>query len=148
MIAAVSAASTSFQETLSTLQFAQRAKMIKNKAQINEEAQGNVDSLKKEIKRLKEELLQQRSLMDSYEDQIKNGRMNNTISDMEIEEKLFEDSIIEDEDLLGDLNEKLKDKHTGSSSVGSLLSAQEFQSLMDSNRISLETEESLQKSIE
>ena len=49
--------------------------------------------------------------------------MNNTISDMEIEEKLFEDSIIEDEDLLGDLNEKQKDKHTGSSSVGSLLSA-------------------------
>lgn len=31
--------------------------MIKNKASINEEAQGNVESLKKEIKRLKEDLL-------------------------------------------------------------------------------------------
>jgi len=49
--------------------------------------------------------------------------MNNTISDMEIEEKLFEDSIIEDEDLFGDLNEKQKDKHNSSNSVSSLLSA-------------------------
>lgn len=61
--------------------------------------------------------------MDSYEDQIKNGKMNNTISDMEIEEKLFEDSIIEDEDLFRDLNEKQKDKHNSSNSVSSLLSA-------------------------
>lgn len=38
MIAAASSASGSFAETLSTLKFAQRAKMIKNKALINEEA--------------------------------------------------------------------------------------------------------------
>jgi hypothetical protein len=56
MIANVSAASTSFQETLSTLKFAQRAKMIVQKAQINEEASGNIESLKKEIFRLKGEL--------------------------------------------------------------------------------------------
>lgn len=56
MIAAVSAASTQFQETLSTLKFAQRAKMIKNKASINEESSGNIEGLRKEIKRLKEEL--------------------------------------------------------------------------------------------
>lgn len=58
MIAAVSAASTSFQETLSTLKFAQRAKMIKNKASVNEESAGNIESLKKEIKKLKEEILE------------------------------------------------------------------------------------------
>lgn len=40
MIANISAASSSFAETLSTLKFAQRAKMIKNKALINEEASG------------------------------------------------------------------------------------------------------------
>lgn len=34
--------------------------MIKNKASINEEASGNVESLKKEIKRLKEEILGQK----------------------------------------------------------------------------------------
>lgn len=56
MIAAVSSASTSFCETLSTLKFAQRAKLIKNKACVNEESTGNVSSLKLEIKRLKEEL--------------------------------------------------------------------------------------------
>lgn len=56
MIAAVSNASSSFCETLSTLKFAQRAKLIKNQAFVNEEATGNVEMLKSEIKRLKEEL--------------------------------------------------------------------------------------------
>jgi kinesin family protein 15 len=42
MIAAVSEASTAFVETLSTLKFAQRAKLIKNKASVNEESSGNV----------------------------------------------------------------------------------------------------------
>jgi len=56
MIAALSPASTNHGETLSTLYFAQRAKMIKNKAQVNEESSGNIEALKKEIKRLKEDL--------------------------------------------------------------------------------------------
>jgi len=56
MIANISAANTSYSETLSTLKFAQRAKMIKNKASVNEESSGNVESLKNEIKRLKGEL--------------------------------------------------------------------------------------------
>jgi len=53
MIANVSAASNSFGETLSTLKFAQRAKLIKNKAIINEDSSGTVAILKDEIKRLK-----------------------------------------------------------------------------------------------
>lgn len=57
MIAAISSASNAFCETLSTLKFAQRAKMIKNKALVNEESSGNVEMLKKEMKRLKDELL-------------------------------------------------------------------------------------------
>nr|CAB3259058.1 kinesin-like protein 2 [Phallusia mammillata] len=40
-------------ETLSTLYFAQRAKMIKNKARVNEDAQGDILALQNEIKRLK-----------------------------------------------------------------------------------------------
>ncbi|CAD8152236.1 unnamed protein product [Paramecium octaurelia] len=56
MIATISAASSSFQETLGTLKFASRAKNIKNQAIINEEIGGNLDSLKAEIKRLKNEL--------------------------------------------------------------------------------------------
>lgn len=43
MIANISPASESFGETLSTLQFAQRAKMIKNNARVNENTAGNVN---------------------------------------------------------------------------------------------------------
>ncbi|XP_077983161.1 kinesin-like protein KIF15 [Glandiceps talaboti] len=45
-----------FGESLSTLHFARRAKMIKNKAKINEDTHGNVMHLQAEIKRLKDAL--------------------------------------------------------------------------------------------
>ncbi|XP_056151509.1 kinesin-like protein KIF15-A, partial [Lampris incognitus] len=45
-----------FGETLSTLHFAQRAKLIKNKAMINEDTHGNVRQLQAEVKKLKEQL--------------------------------------------------------------------------------------------
>lgn len=48
----------SFGETLSTLQFARRAKMIKNKAVVNENAAGSIEHLQAEICRLKEALIQ------------------------------------------------------------------------------------------
>ena len=53
IIANVSPAAVSFRETLSTLKFVQRAKLIRNKAVINEDTTGNVAGLKAEIKRLK-----------------------------------------------------------------------------------------------
>jgi kinesin family member 15 len=53
IIANVSPSSHSFGETLSTLKFAQRAKLIKNKAIINEDSAGTVAILQEEIKRLK-----------------------------------------------------------------------------------------------
>ena len=56
IIANISPSSCSFSETLSTLKFAQRAKLIRNKAEINEEASGNIDSLKREICRLEHEI--------------------------------------------------------------------------------------------
>ena len=56
LIANVSPSSSAFSETLSTLKFASRAKQIRNKASINEDAMGNVEGLRKEIARLKEEL--------------------------------------------------------------------------------------------
>ena len=37
--------------------------MIKNRASVNEESSGNIEGLKKEIRRLKEELLQARNLI-------------------------------------------------------------------------------------
>nr|XP_033786331.1 kinesin-like protein KIF15 isoform X2 [Geotrypetes seraphini] len=58
IIANVHPGSRCFGETLSTLQFAQRAKLIKNKAVVNEDTQGNVSQLQAEVKRLKEQLSQ------------------------------------------------------------------------------------------
>ncbi|XP_040055964.2 kinesin-like protein KIF15 [Gasterosteus aculeatus] len=58
IIANVHPGSKCFGETLSTLQFAQRAKLIKNKAIINEDTQGNVRQLQAELKKLKEQLAQ------------------------------------------------------------------------------------------
>ncbi|XP_069112936.1 kinesin-like protein KIF15, partial [Argopecten irradians] len=55
IIACVHPDSRHFGETLSTLQFARQAKMIKNKAIVNEDTQGNLMSLQAEIRRLKEE---------------------------------------------------------------------------------------------
>ncbi|NWS70265.1 KIF15 protein, partial [Crotophaga sulcirostris] len=58
IIANVHPGSRSFGETLSTLNFAQRAKLIKNKAVVNEDTQGNVSQLQAEVKKLKEQLAQ------------------------------------------------------------------------------------------
>lgn len=67
MIAAVSSASNSFAETLSTLKFAQRAKQIKNKAFLNEESSGNMELLKKELKRVKDELVTATNLINELQ---------------------------------------------------------------------------------
>ncbi|XP_032767162.1 kinesin-like protein KIF15 [Rattus rattus] len=58
IIANVHPGSRCFGETLSTLNFAQRAKLIKNKAVVNEDTQGNVSQLQAEVKRLREQLSQ------------------------------------------------------------------------------------------
>ncbi|XP_035405754.1 kinesin-like protein KIF15 [Cygnus atratus] len=58
IIANVHPGSRCFGETLSTLNFAQRAKLIKNKAVVNEDTQGNVNQLQAEVKKLKEQLAQ------------------------------------------------------------------------------------------
>ncbi|XP_034986014.2 kinesin-like protein KIF15 [Zootoca vivipara] len=56
IIANINPGSRCFGETLSTLNFAQRAKLIKNKAVINENTEGNVKQLQSEVKKLKEQL--------------------------------------------------------------------------------------------
>ncbi|KAJ1870517.1 Kinesin-like protein kif15 [Coemansia sp. RSA 486] len=61
IIANVSPAMCNDAETASTLRFAQRAKMIRNKAVVNHDMQGNVPQLQAEIQRLKQQLAQMRS---------------------------------------------------------------------------------------
>lgn len=56
MIANISPSSVSAQETLSTLHFMSRAKCIRNRAQINLDARGDVVLLQREIVRLNTEL--------------------------------------------------------------------------------------------
>ncbi|KAK8964303.1 Kinesin-like protein KIN12B [Platanthera guangdongensis] len=56
IIANVSPSMCSANETLSTLKFAQRAKIIQNNAVVNEDASGNVLALQRQIHLLKEEL--------------------------------------------------------------------------------------------
>jgi kinesin family protein 1 len=56
MIAALSPADINFEETLSTLRYAHRAKQIKNRAVVNEDANAKV------IRQLKEEVQRLRSL--------------------------------------------------------------------------------------
>ncbi|KAF9583729.1 Kinesin-like protein kif15, partial [Lunasporangiospora selenospora] len=67
IVANVSPSALCYQESLSTLRFAQRAKMIKNKAVVNEDIQGNVNELRAEIQRLKAELALKR-ITDGTED--------------------------------------------------------------------------------
>lgn len=56
IIANISSASTCFGETLSTLRFAERAKLVKNQAIINEDTVGTIKELREEIKSLKTQL--------------------------------------------------------------------------------------------
>jgi kinesin family protein 1 len=57
MICALSPADTNYEETLSTLRYADRAKKIQNKAVVNESPQDKlIRELKEENERLKKEL--------------------------------------------------------------------------------------------
>uniref|UniRef100_A0A7I4DZD3 Kinesin motor domain-containing protein n=1 Tax=Physcomitrium patens TaxID=3218 RepID=A0A7I4DZD3_PHYPA len=56
IIATISPSSCNALETLSTLKFAQRAKLIRNTAVINEDASGDVKALRAQIQQMKEEL--------------------------------------------------------------------------------------------
>ncbi|XP_031571962.1 kinesin-like protein KIF15 isoform X2 [Actinia tenebrosa] len=64
IIANVHPSAKCFGETLSTLNFARRAKMIKNRAVVNEDSTGSVTALQAEIRKLREELSKARSAMN------------------------------------------------------------------------------------
>jgi hypothetical protein len=67
IIANISPSHLNVAETHSTLKFAQRAKLIKNKAVINEDSSGTILLLKNEIKKLKKELADQHKQMNILE---------------------------------------------------------------------------------
>lgn len=65
LVAAISPADQNFGETLSTLKFAQRAKMIKNQAVKNEDTSGSFDALRREVTTLRQKLAAARNLGDA-----------------------------------------------------------------------------------
>ena len=65
IVATVSPAEDSFGETMSTLKFAARAKLVKNKAVVNEDSSGTVTSMAAEIRRLQSALQEARQLIGS-----------------------------------------------------------------------------------
>lgn len=71
IVANISPSSVQFSETLSTLKFAQWAKMIKNKAVINEDSSGTVSILKEEIKWLKSEIAKYKVKNDQLKTELK-----------------------------------------------------------------------------
>ncbi|NWY09885.1 KIF15 protein, partial [Aphelocoma coerulescens] len=93
IIANVHPGSKCFGETLSTLNFAQRAKLIKNKAIVNEDTQGNVSQLQAEVKKLKEQLAQLTSVpsvcsISVSQDAVEKGKNINYMSSF-LEAMLF-----------------------------------------------------------
>lgn len=90
IIANVSPSNLYYNETLSTLKFAQRAKMIKNKAVVNKDIQGNVLQLQAEIQRLQHELYLARHSMDvcgggSTETQMKRAKLISGVDENELD---------------------------------------------------------------
>ena len=76
IIANVTPAAISMGETLSTLKFAQRAKLIKNKAVINEESSSTIHLLKQELRRTKKDLAEQTNQLKIAHDMIEGFREN------------------------------------------------------------------------
>uniref|UniRef100_A0A8C3PCU4 Kinesin family member 15 n=1 Tax=Chrysemys picta bellii TaxID=8478 RepID=A0A8C3PCU4_CHRPI len=89
IIANVHPGSRCFGETLSTLNFAQRAKLIKNKAVINEDTQGNVSQLQAEVKKLKEQLAQLTLGQSTQDISISRGQENTNYMNCFLEAMLF-----------------------------------------------------------
>lgn len=72
IIANISPSHLNLNETLSTLKFAQRAKLIKNQAVINEDSSGTIVLLKNEIKFLKKELIDSNNQISQLQNEKKN----------------------------------------------------------------------------
>uniref|UniRef100_A0A8C0J358 Kinesin family member 15 n=1 Tax=Chelonoidis abingdonii TaxID=106734 RepID=A0A8C0J358_CHEAB len=89
IIANVHPGSRCFGETLSTLNFAQRAKLIKNKAVINEDTQGNVSQLQAEVKKLKEQLAQLTLGQSTQDISLSRGQENTNYINYFLEAMLF-----------------------------------------------------------
>jgi len=113
IIANIAQNNISLAETLSTLNFAKRAKMIKNKAVVNEDATGTVLLLQQEIRRLKAEIVELKAkctgtVYKSSEQSDLEVLLQNTIELRTNDVKLFEQLIKEKDNGLSVLKKSIK----------------------------------------
>ncbi|KAF9180639.1 Kinesin-like protein kif15 [Haplosporangium sp. Z 767] len=87
IVANVSPSALCYQESLSTLRFAQRAKMIRNKAVVNEDIQGNVNELRAEIHRLKAELALKQAMGFGEDTSVTNKLLMETLAKLRTEQE-------------------------------------------------------------
>ena len=117
LVATVSPSGSSLSETVSTLNFAQRAKLIKNKAVLNENTCGTLAALQAEVSRLKSELEQQKSLSKSSKeneiqhdqtDEIAAMRRRSDMTDEVI--KHLENKVTQEEKVVKTLKRKVQEE--------------------------------------
>ncbi|KAI3753210.1 hypothetical protein L2E82_25256 [Cichorium intybus] len=124
IIANVSPSISSAIETLNTLKFAQRAKLIQNNAVINEDASGDVEALQHQIRLLKEELATlkhyniSRSLKFNSKDE--NFSNSSSLDNYEDDEKLLRVSCKQLKSLETSLNGALRREQSTENSIKQL----------------------------
>jgi len=105
LIACVSPSGASLDETISTLNFAQRAKLIKNIATVNEDTRDTINSLQAEIERLMT-LLQENQSGSSQQRQYSDAEIEKTVSAYKTRAEQAEEKV---KILNGELVEKQED---------------------------------------
>eukprot|EP01084_Bolivina_argentea_P256591 432055_1 len=98
MIACVSPSSLNLLESLSTLQFASRAKYIKNKAQLNEDQSGSVQVLKMENLKLVNEVEKLRTMIRKQRKRNQSLSLNTSLMDVDEENEAQEEEDEEEEE--------------------------------------------------
>ncbi|KAI3509543.1 hypothetical protein L1887_24905 [Cichorium endivia] len=124
IIANVSPSISSAIETLNTLKFAQRAKLIQNNAVINEDASGDVEALQHQIRLLKEELaaLKRYNISRSLKFKSKDENFSNasSLDNYEDDEKLLRVSCKQLKSLETSLNGALRREQSTENSIKQL----------------------------
>ncbi|XP_037494827.1 kinesin-like protein KIN-12C [Jatropha curcas] len=111
VIANVSPSMCSAHETLSTLKFAQRAKLIQNNAKVNEDASGDVSTLQRQIQQLKDQLsfvIKHHNLSTSLSSCMPNFEDSRLVSYPQMHNSLKDKRAADNHDLKSIANKKLK----------------------------------------
>lgn len=108
LIATVNPTEKYFGETLRTLQFAQRAKKVKNKAVINMDSSGKVAELQAELMKLRQKLMQYEAQIRTMSESGNNTRVRSHHRDLAFNNPSSDTPLIDEEKLkLEEINKSL-----------------------------------------